>query len=75
MKNIIVGKYNTIKKAIIDKILIFLILNIEINKEDDIKRGYYVFEGGVTIVAKNNILVANNEHIEDEYEKNKKDFF
>ena len=70
MENVIVGKHSKINKAIIDKnVVIPPNTKIGINKEDDIKRGFYVSEGGVTIVAKDSILEANNDPIEDEVEK------
>ena len=72
MENVIVGKHSKINKAIIDKnVVIPPNTKIGINKDDDIKRGFYVSEGGVTIVAKDSILEANNDPIEDEEEEKK----
>ncbi len=53
MENVNVGRYSVIKKAIIDKnVTIPPYTEIGINREDDIKRGFYVSEGGVTVVPK-----------------------
>ena len=54
MENVNVGRYSQIKKAIIDKnVDIPPYTKIGINKEDDISRGFYVSEAGVTVVPKN----------------------
>ena len=72
MENVIVGKHSKINKAIIDKnVVIPPNTKIGINKDDDIKRGFYVSEGGVTIVAKDSILQANNDPIDEEEEGKK----
>jgi glucose-1-phosphate adenylyltransferase len=57
MENVIVGKHSKINKAIIDKnVIIPPYTKIGICKEDDVKRGFFVSNGGVTIVAKESIL-------------------
>ena len=57
MENVEVGRYSQIKKAIIDKnVVIPPHTKIGFNKEDDIKRGFHVSEGGVTVVPKGAIL-------------------
>ncbi len=57
MENVTVGRYCTINKAIIDKnVNIPPYTEIGINKEDDLKRGFYVSDGGVTVVAKGAIV-------------------
>ena len=49
MENVNVGRYAEIRKAIIDKnVDIPPYTKIGVNKEDDIARGFYVSEGGVT---------------------------
>jgi glucose-1-phosphate adenylyltransferase len=54
MENVNVGRYSEIRKAIIDKnVDIPPYTQIGVNREDDIKRGFYVSEGGVTVVPKN----------------------
>ena len=54
MENVNVGRYAEIRKAIIDKnVDIPAYAKIGVNKEDDIARGFYVSEGGVTVVPKN----------------------
>ena len=54
MENVNVGRYSEIHKAIIDKnVDIPPYTKIGINREDDLKRGFYVSEGGVTVVPKN----------------------
>ena len=70
MENVSVGKHSKIHKAIVDKnVKIPPYTKIGLNKEDDVKRGFFVSEGGVTIVAKDSILEANNDPIEDEEEE------
>ena len=57
MENVTIGRHSQINKAIIDK-------NVEIppyteigyNKEEDLKRGFYVSQGGVTVVPKGAIV-------------------
>ena len=57
MENVIVGKHSKINKAIIDKnVIIPPYTKIGICKEDDVKRGFFVSNGGVTIVARESIL-------------------
>jgi len=54
MENVNVGRYSIIRKAIIDKnVDIPPNTRIGVNKEADIARGFYVSEGGVTVVPKN----------------------
>jgi len=53
MENVNVGRYSVIRKAIIDKnVIIPPYTYIGVSREDDIKRGFYVSEGGVTVVPK-----------------------
>ena len=53
MENVNVGRYAEIRKAIIDKnVDIPPRTKIGINREDDLRRGFYISEGGVTIVPK-----------------------
>lgn len=57
MENVEVGRYSQIRKAIIDKnVIIPPHTTIGFNKEEDIKRGFHVSEGGVTVVPKGAIL-------------------
>lgn len=57
MENVEVGRYSQIRKAIIDKnVVIPPNTEIGINREDDIRRGFHVSEGGVTVVPKGAIL-------------------
>ena len=57
MENVEVGRYSQIKKAIIDKnVIIPPHTKIGFNKEEDLKRGFHVSEGGVTVVPKGAIL-------------------
>ena len=57
MENVEVGRYSQIRKAIIDKnVVIPPNTQIGINREDDIRRGFHVSEGGVTVVPKGAIL-------------------
>ena len=54
MENVNVGRYSEIRKAIIDKnVQIPPYTQIGINREEDLARGFYVSEGGVTVVRKN----------------------
>ena len=54
MENVNVGRYSEIRKAIIDKnVDIPPYTRIGVNREEDIARGFYVSEGGVTVVPKN----------------------
>ena len=54
MENVNVGRYSEIRKAIIDKnVVIPPYTKIGINREEDLARGFYVSEGGVTVVRKN----------------------
>lgn len=53
MENVNIGRHCEIRKAIIDKnVDIPAYAKIGVNKEDDIARGFYVSEGGVTVVPK-----------------------
>lgn len=57
MENVEVGRYSQIRKAIIDKnVVIPPHTKIGFNREEDIKRGFHVSEGGVTVVPKGAIL-------------------
>lgn len=57
MENVEVGRYSQIRKAIIDKnVVIPPHTTIGIDKEADIKRGFHVSAGGVTVVPKGAIL-------------------
>lgn len=57
MENVDVGRYSKIRKAIIDKnVKIPPSTQIGYNKEDDLRRGFLVSEGGVTVVPKGAIL-------------------
>ena len=57
MENVEVGRYSQIRKAIIDKnVIIPPHTKIGFNKEEDIRRGFHVSEGGVTVVPKGAIL-------------------
>ncbi len=57
MENVTIGRHSQINRAIIDK-------NVEIppyteigyNKEEDLKRGFYVSQGGITVVPKGAII-------------------
>ena len=67
MENVSVGKHSKIHKAIVDKnVKIPPYTKIGLNKEDDVKRGFFVSEGGVTIVAKDSILQASEAFEEEE---------
>lgn len=57
MENVEIGRYSQIRKAIIDKnVVVPPHTTIGFNKEADIKRGFHVSEGGVTVVPKGAIL-------------------
>lgn len=57
MENVNVGRYSVIRKAIIDKnVEIPPYTQIGVNRDEDIARGFYVSEGGVTVVPKNSRL-------------------
>ena len=57
MENVEVGRYSQIRKAIIDKnVIIPPHTTIGFNKEEDLKRGFHVSEGGVTVVPKGAII-------------------
>jgi len=57
MENVEVGRYSQIRKAIIDKnVVIPPHTKIGFNREEDIRRGFHVSEGGVTVVPKGAIL-------------------
>ena len=57
MENVEVGRYSQIRKAIIDKnVVIPPHTQIGFNRDEDIKRGFHVSEGGVTVVPKGAIL-------------------
>lgn len=57
MENVNVGRYSVINKAIIDKnVNIPAYTKIGLDKEDDIKRGFFVSANGVTVVPKGAIV-------------------
>ena len=57
MENVNIGRYAEIRRAIIDKnVDIPPYTKIGVNREDDIARGFYVSEGGITVVPKGAIL-------------------
>lgn len=57
MENVEVGRYSQIRKAIIDKnVIIPPHTTIGFNKEEDLRRGFHVSEGGVTVVPKGAII-------------------
>ncbi len=57
MEHVEVGRYSQIRKAIIDKnVIIPPHTKIGFDREEDIKRGFHVSEGGVTVVPKGAIL-------------------
>lgn len=57
MENVEVGRYSQIRKAIIDKnVIIPPHSKIGFDREEDLKRGFHVSEGGVTVVPKGSIL-------------------
>ncbi|MBE7709981.1 MAG: glucose-1-phosphate adenylyltransferase [Cyanobacteria bacterium SIG32] len=57
MENVDVGRYSKIRKAIIDKnVKIPPNTRIGYNWEEDVKRGFHVSPGGVTVVPKGAIL-------------------
>ena len=57
MENVEIGRYCQIKKAIIDKnVYISPNTYIGFDRGDDIKRGFHVSEGGVTVVPKGTVL-------------------
>lgn len=57
LENVSIGRYSKINRAIIDKnVEIPPHTEIGINKEDDLKRGFFVSQGGVTVVPKDAII-------------------
>lgn len=57
MENVSIGRRAEIRRAIIDKnVIIPAEMKIGFNREDDEKRGFYVSQGGVTVVPKGAIL-------------------
>lgn len=57
MENVEVGRYSQIRKAIIDKnVIIPPHTKIGIDREEDLKRGFHISDGGVTVVPKGAIL-------------------
>ena len=53
MENVTIGRYSQINRAIIDKnVDIPPYTKIGFNREEDESRGFYVSEGGVTVVPK-----------------------
>ena len=57
LENVNVGRHVHINRAIIDKnVIIPPYTEIGFNKEEDIKRGFFVSQGGITVVPKDAIL-------------------
>lgn len=57
MENVSIGRRAEIRRAIIDKnVIIPEGMKIGVNRSEDEKRGFYVSEGGVTVVPKGAIL-------------------
>ena len=57
MEDVEVGRYSQIRKAIIDKnVIIPPHTKIGFDRDEDIRRGFHVSEGGVTVVPKGAIL-------------------
>ena len=57
MENVTIGRHSQINRAIIDKnVEIPPYTEIGFNKEDDLKRGFYVSQGGITVVPKGAIV-------------------
>jgi len=57
MEDVNIGRHAEIRKAIIDKFVnIPPYTRIGYDKEEDLARGFYVSEGGVTVVPKGAIL-------------------
>lgn len=57
MENVEVGRYSQIRKAIIDKnVIIPPHTKIGIDREEDLKRGFHISDGGITVVPKGAIL-------------------
>ena len=57
MENVSIGRHSEIRRAIIDKnVIIPSYTRIGFNKEEDEAKGFYVSEGGVTVVPKGAIL-------------------
>ena len=57
MKNVEIGRYAKINKAIIDKnVIIPPYMEIGFDHDEDRRRGFYVSEGGVVVVPKGAIL-------------------
>ena len=53
MENVTIGRHSQINRAIIDKnVNIPPYTEIGYNREDDLKRGFYVSQGGITVVPK-----------------------
>ena len=57
MENVTIGRHSQINRAIIDKnVNIPPYTEIGYNKEEDTKRGFYVSQGGITVVPKGAII-------------------
>ena len=57
MENVTIGRHSQINRAIIDKnVEIPPYTEIGFNKEDDLKRGFYVSTGGITVFPKGAIV-------------------
>ncbi len=57
LENVKVGRHSRINRAIIDKnVAIPPYTEIGFNREEDLKRGFFVSEGGITVVPKDAIV-------------------
>ena len=57
MENVNIGRYSQINRAIIDKnVVIPPYTTIGYNKEEDIARGFFISQGGITVVPKGAII-------------------
>ncbi len=57
LENVKIGRYSQIKRAIIDKnVEIPPYTKIGFDREEDLKRGFYVSQGGITVVPKDAIV-------------------
>ena len=57
MENVEIGRYSQIRKTIIDKnVIIPPYTRIGFDREEDLKHGFHISEGGVTVVPKGAIL-------------------
>lgn len=57
MENVEIGRYSQIRKTIIDKnVVIPPYTRIGFDREEDLRHGFHISEGGVTVVPKGSIL-------------------